>query len=104
MYKMIAVFALAALCLPGCGKKDEGGGGGSPTVKEEKGGTKEPDKTPASGGAVTLNGSGATFQKQFQEVAIEIQKPRLPVFVSPIPECRLTPIQSFDRFANLKTQ
>jgi phosphate transport system substrate-binding protein len=66
MYKMTAVFALGALCLPGCTKKKEdGGGGGSPTVKEDKGA-----KEPASG-PVTINGSGATFQKQFQEVAIE---------------------------------
>jgi phosphate transport system substrate-binding protein len=67
MYKMIAVCALMALGLPGCSKKEEAGGGGSPTVKEDK----AADKAPAAGGAVTLNGSGATFQKQFQEVAIE---------------------------------
>jgi phosphate transport system substrate-binding protein len=70
MYKMIAVFGLSALCLSGCltgcNKKKDEGGGGSPTVKEDKG----PDKA-AGGGAVSLNGSGSTFQKAYQEAAIE---------------------------------
>jgi phosphate transport system substrate-binding protein len=67
MYKMIAVFALTALSLSGCGKKQEGGGGGSgtPVVKDDKAADTK------SSGPVTLNGSGSTFQKQFQEVAIE---------------------------------
>jgi phosphate transport system substrate-binding protein len=54
MYKLIAVCALMALGVPGCSKKREGG---------------EPDKAPAAGG--TINGSGSTFQKAFQEAAIE---------------------------------
>ena len=57
MYKTIAVFALTALWLSGCSKKDD------------KGGAKEPDKAPAAGG--TINGSGSTFQKAYQEAAIE---------------------------------
>jgi phosphate transport system substrate-binding protein len=55
MYKMIAFSALAALCVGGCSgckKKDEGG-------------------AKASGGSGTINGSGSTFQKPYQEVAIE---------------------------------
>jgi phosphate transport system substrate-binding protein len=72
MYKTIAVLAVTALCVPGCSKKNEqGGGAGSPTVTEDKGGGNAPDKAPAPGRAVTLNGSGSTFQKQFQELAIE---------------------------------
>ncbi|HEY0985793.1 MAG TPA: phosphate ABC transporter substrate-binding protein PstS [Kofleriaceae bacterium] len=50
MYRMIAVFALTALGSSGCTKKN--------------------DDKPA-GGAVTINGSGSSFQKQFQELAIE---------------------------------
>ncbi|HZJ64440.1 MAG TPA: phosphate ABC transporter substrate-binding protein PstS [Kofleriaceae bacterium] len=69
MYRMIAVFALTAVGLSGCTKKnDDGSGGGSPTVKEGTGGAKA-DKP--AGGAVTINGSGSSFQKQFQELAIE---------------------------------
>jgi phosphate transport system substrate-binding protein len=56
MHKMIAVGALTALCFAGCNKKQEGGG------------SKPTDK---ASGAVTLNASGSSFQKQFQEVAIE---------------------------------
>ena len=41
----------------------------SKTTGDMKGGDK-----PASGGSVTLNGSGSTFQKAFQEVAIEAFK------------------------------
>jgi len=70
MYKMIAVSALAALCVAaGCKKKDDGGAGGSasPMTKEDKGA----DKAPESGGAVTINGSGSTFQKPYQEIALD---------------------------------
>ena len=57
-----AACLLAALALVGCGKKkDNGGGGGAGTAS---GGT-------APTGAVTLNASGASFQKAAQEVAIE---------------------------------
>jgi phosphate transport system substrate-binding protein len=49
MYKMIAVSALAALCAAGCNKKKTEGG---------------------SAAAVTVNGSGSSFQKPYQEVAI----------------------------------
>ncbi|HEX3762373.1 MAG TPA: phosphate ABC transporter substrate-binding protein PstS [Kofleriaceae bacterium] len=68
MYKMIAFSALAALCVAGgCNKKkdDAGGGNAAPMTKEDKGAAKE------SGGAVTINGSGSTFQKPYQEVASE---------------------------------
>jgi phosphate transport system substrate-binding protein len=52
MTKMILISAaLAAICGTGCGKKKDDGGG--------------------AGGPVTLNASGSSFQKQFQEVAIE---------------------------------
>jgi phosphate transport system substrate-binding protein len=65
MYKMIAVFGLSALCLSSCvtgcnKKKDEGGGAADKAATP-----------PATGGAVSLNGSGSSFQKQFQEAAIE---------------------------------
>ena len=66
MNKMIAVCALTALWLPssGCNKKKDGGGGGTAAMVKDK---------PAdnAGGPVTLNASGSSFQKQFQEVAIE---------------------------------
>jgi phosphate transport system substrate-binding protein len=67
MYKTIAVCALAALCLPACSKKkDEGSGGtGAAMVKDDK----SADKAPS--GPVSLNASGSTFQKPFQETAIE---------------------------------
>jgi phosphate transport system substrate-binding protein len=70
MNKMIAFSALAALCVVGCGSKKQGeGGSGSataPMVKDDKA------ARPAEpGGPVTLNASGSSFQKQFQEVAIE---------------------------------
>lgn len=66
MYKTIAVCALTALFVPGCNKKKtEGSGGtGAAMVKDDKSGDK-------AGGPVTLNASGSSFQKQFQEVAIE---------------------------------
>lgn len=53
MTKMLVIGAVSALSLfAACGgKKDEGGG--------------------ASTGPVTINGSGSTFQKAFQEIAIE---------------------------------
>lgn len=68
MYKTIAVFALTALSLSSCNKKkdDGGGGSGTPMVRDNKPG----DRT-APAGPVSLNGSGSTFQKQFQEAAIE---------------------------------
>jgi phosphate transport system substrate-binding protein len=48
--------------LASCGKKTEETGGAGPGT----GGS-----TPAPAGPVTINGSGATFQKAYQEVAIE---------------------------------
>src|SRR6185436_11186977 len=70
MYKTIAVCALTAVCLSSCGKgKDSGGGGGSGSAPVTKPpGDKPP---PAPGGSATLNGSGSSFQKQYQEAAIE---------------------------------
>jgi len=74
MYKMIAFSALAALCAVGCnGKKDSkdgAGGSGTPMVKDEPAGTMAA-KPPEPAGPFTLNASGSSFQKQFQEVAIE---------------------------------
>jgi phosphate transport system substrate-binding protein len=65
MYKMIAVSALAALCAAGCNKKKDEGGTTAAMTKEDKGA-----KAPESGGSVTVNGSGSSFQKPYQEVAI----------------------------------
>ena len=45
--------------LASCGKKEEGSTGSTGS------------QTPTGGGAATINGSGSTFQKAFQEVAIE---------------------------------
>ena len=47
--------------LASCGKKKEEGGGGGAS----------PGTTAPPSGPVTINGSGATFQKPFQEVAVE---------------------------------
>lgn len=59
MTKLIVISAaLAAICVSGCNKKDGDGGAAN-------GGDR-----PTSG-PVTLNASGSSFQKQFQEVAIE---------------------------------
>jgi phosphate transport system substrate-binding protein len=63
MFKTIAVSSLAVLCFAGCSKKkDDAGGGGNVA-----------DKTaaPAAGGGLSLNASGSTFQKPYQEAAIE---------------------------------
>ncbi len=65
MNKTIVVSALAALCFAGCNKKDTDGGG--------SGGAKQ-DPAAArsdSAGPVSLNASGSTFQKAYQEVAID---------------------------------
>ena len=72
MYKTIAFSALAALCLAACGgkKDDKAGGTGSPNDKAEKTVDKAPT-SPSPGGPVTLNASGSTFQKPYQEAAIE---------------------------------
>src|SRR5205814_2317904 len=66
MYKLIAFSALAALWVGGCNKKKEEGGTAA-MAKEDKGGARSPE----SGGAVTINGSGSTFQKPYQEIAVE---------------------------------
>src|SRR5258708_393608 len=62
MHKTIAFSALAALCGTGCGSKtdDSGKATTAPLVKEGQ-----------AGGPVTLNASGSTFQKAYQEAAIE---------------------------------
>jgi phosphate transport system substrate-binding protein len=69
MNKMLVIGAVTALGLAGgCTKKDDGGGGtGSSGKTTESGG----GKTTPSEGPVTLNASGSSFQKQFQEVAAE---------------------------------
>jgi len=67
MKTSLLIGAVAALSLvSACKKKDEGGGTGGKT-SEPAGSGKAAD----SGGAATLNASGATFQQAFQEVAIE---------------------------------
>jgi phosphate transport system substrate-binding protein len=69
MNKTILVSALAALCFAGCNKKNESGGGnGAAVVREDPAGGTKRDK-PSSG--VSLNASGSTFQKAYQEAAIE---------------------------------
>jgi phosphate transport system substrate-binding protein len=72
MNKMIAFWGLTALGIAGCGRKKDDAGNGSATalVKDDQAGGMAA-RTPEPGGAVTLNASGSTFQKQFQEVAIE---------------------------------
>ncbi|HEX4419886.1 MAG TPA: phosphate ABC transporter substrate-binding protein PstS [Kofleriaceae bacterium] len=68
MYKTIAVSTLA-LCIAACGgKPDDGGGKSAPLVKEAPG-ADTADR--AVSGRVTLNASGSTFQKPYQEVSIE---------------------------------
>ena len=57
----------ACVALAGCDKKQNTDGASGKAT--EKPGTTEP--TPPQTGPVTLNASGATFQKAFQEVAIE---------------------------------
>jgi phosphate transport system substrate-binding protein len=58
----LAVTSLIASC-----KKNEDGG---KAAKTSEGKADKADKA-ATGGSVTINGSGSTFQKQFQEVAID---------------------------------
>jgi phosphate transport system substrate-binding protein len=67
MYKMIAVSLLAGMCIASCAKKKEGesAGGSASSPKVDTG------KPSESGGAVSLNASGSTFQKPYQEAAIE---------------------------------
>jgi phosphate transport system substrate-binding protein len=72
MNKTIAFSALAALYVTGCGSKtdDSGKATSAPMVKEgQAGGTAARMTEP--GGPVTLNASGSTFQKAYQEAAIE---------------------------------
>jgi phosphate transport system substrate-binding protein len=61
MKTWIALVGTVALALSGCGKKKDDGGGAGPA----SGGS-----APAPSGNVTLNASGSTFQKAFQEEAI----------------------------------
>jgi phosphate transport system substrate-binding protein len=61
MTKLIAFSALAALCVAGCSRKKEDG-------TDDKGAAAKPSESAGSG---TINGSGSTFQKGYQEVAIE---------------------------------
>ena len=68
MNRTIAIAGLAALCAGGCNKKkDEGGGGSANAMVKDQAAVKAPEP----GGPVTLNASGSTFQKPFQEAAIE---------------------------------
>ncbi|HEU0034321.1 MAG TPA: phosphate ABC transporter substrate-binding protein PstS [Kofleriaceae bacterium] len=57
---IVAVASVAALGLAGCKKTSDQPSGGSSTASSK-----------STGGPATLNASGATFQKAFQEVAIE---------------------------------
>ncbi|MBA3499699.1 MAG: phosphate ABC transporter substrate-binding protein PstS [Deltaproteobacteria bacterium] len=56
-----AIWFVAVLAIGGCKKKDESGGGTAAGT----------GAAPTTGGPVSLNASGATFQKAAQEVAIE---------------------------------
>jgi phosphate transport system substrate-binding protein len=67
MYKTIAVSTLA-LCIAACGGKTDDGGKPAPLVKEATG---DDSADRAVSGRVTLNASGSTFQKPYQEVSIE---------------------------------
>lgn len=70
MYKTIAFSALAALSLAACGtKKDDGRSDRSD--KTATGQVAKEGTATESGGSVTLNASGSTFQKAYEEVAIE---------------------------------
>jgi phosphate transport system substrate-binding protein len=69
MFKTIAVSALTLFCATACTKKKEDGASMAPVVKDDKPADK--GAAPPAGGAVTLNASGSTFQKPFQEAAIE---------------------------------
>jgi phosphate transport system substrate-binding protein len=62
MTKTIVVSALAALCFAGCTKKDADGGAAQPSNGAPR------NQGP---GPVSLNASGSTFQKAYQEVAID---------------------------------
>ncbi len=64
--------ALALMLLPlACKSKDKAPEGANKTTEGDKGAAPAATEEKAAGGAVTLNASGATFQKAFQEVAIE---------------------------------
>ena len=64
MKTWIAVVSTLALAFAGCGKKKEEAGGGAGTASGGSGAVTAPK------GDVTLNASGSTFQKAFQEEAI----------------------------------
>jgi len=66
MKKTIVLSALAALSVASCNKKDEGGG----AVKDDKSGAKMTEGK-AESGQVSLDASGSTFQKAYQEASIE---------------------------------
>ncbi len=63
---LFGALAMSALAI-GCKKTEEGKGGGSGSAAAPAGGSAA---APSAGNA-TLNGSGSTFQKAYQEVAIE---------------------------------
>ena len=68
----LASLASIGLLASACKKKDDGGGGGGGgTSAGTDTGTPSGSGGPAPSGGGTINGSGATFQKPFQEVAIE---------------------------------
>jgi phosphate transport system substrate-binding protein len=67
IHKTIAVVGVLALAFAGCSSKDKDKDKGG-----DKGSPKATDKTPSDdSGPVTLNASGSTFQKAFEEAAIE---------------------------------
>jgi len=70
MLKTIAVSGLALLCFAGCSKKKDDTGGGS-SVAPTKDDKTAPAEPTAAGGGLSLNASGSTFQKPYQEAAIE---------------------------------
>jgi len=67
IHKTIAVVGALTLAFAGCKKEDKPGAGNGKTTDPAGGG----GGAGAESGPVTLNASGSTFQKAFQEVAIE---------------------------------
>ena len=65
---------LGALALAGGACKKAEDGGNAPKTTDKTGGGGDPAKTTAPGGATALDASGSSFQKAFQEVAIEAFK------------------------------
>ncbi len=68
---LVATALASLVVLPACKGKDKENQGDQSSGKMTEGTPKAGDKTQQPGGSTTINGSGSTFQKSFQEVAIE---------------------------------